>query len=49
MSKIGLLYYGLLTFILFKWIFAPEDIVGTRELAVLLVFMLWYGMRHENE
>lgn len=41
---IKLLFYACIIIILFQWIFLPEDIVGTKELAMLLVAILWHDL-----
>ena len=45
---INLVYYVCIIIVLHKWVFSPEDIVGTRELALLLVFMVWQGLGRDE-
>ena len=42
------LIQGLMIGIIFCWTVWPEDIVGTQELAVLLMFMLCHDVRQEK-
>lgn len=52
MSKLerwlDLLIYGMMVGISVVWMLWPEDIVGTRELAVLLVVILWRDLRRDE-
>jgi hypothetical protein len=45
---IKLLSYACIIIILFEWIFLPEDIVGTKELAMLLVAILWHDLGRDE-
>ena len=44
---IKLLFYACITIVLYRWMFLPEDIVGTQELAVLLMAVLLKDLGRE--
>lgn len=52
MSKLerwlDLLMYGMMVCIYVFWMLWPEDIVGTRELAVLLFVILWRDLGRDE-
>jgi len=45
---IKLVFYACIAIVLYQWMFLPEDIVGTRELAVLLVVILWQDLGRDE-